>query len=99
MFQRNSLPLGLAIGILLPLAGFGILYLLYQGLDMLGVVSSEGLSHNFRLRTIGIVAIALNALPMNRAFKKRLTQTMRGITIATFVFVVIWLVFFGRSVL
>ncbi|MEZ4950916.1 MAG: hypothetical protein R2879_20425 [Saprospiraceae bacterium] len=100
MFKNNSLVGGLIIGIVLPLVAFAALYGLFEWLGSLGFARNGTLfSQDFRIRTFGIVAIGLNAIPLNRAFKLKHTQTMRGIVIPTFVFVVAWLIFFGKSVL
>lgn len=97
--KKNSLTYGLAIGILIPIFAFGVLLLLFGSLDLMGWASTEGFTPNFRERTMGIVAIGLNAIPMNMAYKKKFTNTMRGIVIPTFIFVVIWLIFFARIIL
>ena len=52
-------------------------------------------SEGFRRRTFAIVAIGLNSIPMNIAFKRKQTDTMRGIVIPTFVYVAAWLYVFG----
>lgn len=100
MFKNNSLVAGLIVGILLPIVSFAVMYGLFEWIESLGAGKDNTLfSKDFRQRTLGIVAIGLNAFPMNIAFKKKQTQTMRGIVIPTFVFVVVWLLYFGKSVL
>jgi hypothetical protein len=98
MFWRNEIWIGLLMGLVVPLLGFGLLYGVFALLDQEGAVSSIGLSKDFRLRTIGIVSIGLNAILMNRFQKNRATQSMRGIVIITFVYVVVWLYFFRNSI-
>lgn len=102
MLKRNSITDGLIIGFLIPVLSFALLYGIFSGLEAIGSAKGEGkglFSGDFMFRTAGIVAIGLNALPMNWAFKRRFTDTMRGIVVCTFVFVVIWLIYFGKSVL
>lgn len=99
MFNRNKIWAGAVLGIILPVTGFGILYSLFQFLDRADAISDIGLSEDFRLRTIGIVAIALNAILLNRFQKRRATQTMRGIVIVTFFWVMLWLYFFKNAIL
>lgn len=99
MLKQNSILAGLILGILIPLVSFGILLLLFQTLESIGWVSSKGFSPQFRERTLGIVSIGLNAIPMNLAYKKRMTNIMRGIVLPTFLYVVIWLLYFGKIVL
>ena len=99
MFEKNSIPLGLFLGILLPLAGFGLLYGIFGLLEELGWVSDIGFRPKFRERTIGIIAIALNVFLLNFYQKRRYTDTIRGIVIMTTIWVVLWLVLFGKYVL
>ncbi len=84
------------MGFALPLVAFGLLYLLFKGLEAQGWVSTEGFRPKFRERTLSIIAIGLNALLLNYYQKRRATNTMRGIAIATFIFVTIWLVLFSQ---
>lgn len=99
MFKRNEIWIGIALGLIFPIVGFGILYSIFEFLDRADAVSNIGLSKNFRLRTLGIVAIALNAIALNSFQKRRATQSMRGIVLITFVWVVVWLYFFQSSIL
>jgi hypothetical protein len=98
MLNRNQLSTGLLIGIIVPLIGFGIIYGLFQLLDAAGVMSDSGFSPRFRERTAALVAIALNAVALNRYQKMRFTETMRGIVVPTAVYVVIWLFVFRESI-
>lgn len=98
MFWRNEIWIGFLMGFIAPLLGFGALYGIFALLDQEGAVSDIGLSKDFRLRTIGIVSIGLNAILMNRFQKNRATESMRGIVIITFVYVVVWLYFFRNSI-
>lgn len=98
MFDKNSIPTGLAIGLLLPLAAYSLLYLLFQQLGAAGLASSEGFSPMFRERTAGIIAICLNLIPLNRFMKRRAINSMRGIVVATVALVAVWVVYFGRFI-
>ncbi len=98
MFDKNSIPIGLAIGLVLPLAAFALLYLAFQQLGSAGMASSEGFSPMFRERTAGIIAICLNLIPLNRFMKRRAINSMRGIVVATVALVAVWVVYFGRFI-
>ncbi|MEL6945911.1 MAG: hypothetical protein AAFO82_24920, partial [Bacteroidota bacterium] len=76
-----------------------ILYGIFAYLDRADAVSNIGLGEDFRLRTIGIVSIGLNAVVLNKFYKRRATKSMRGIVLATFLYIVVWLVYFGDTVL
>lgn len=99
MLDKNSIPLGLGIGLLLPLIGFGLIYFLYGQLEAANIVSEKGFSPYFRERTAGIIAICLNLLPLNYYQKRRATNSMRGVVLATIVLVIIWVVYFGSYIL
>ena len=99
MLKKNKLSVGLILGIVIPLVGFPLLYGLFSGLEMLAFASDEGFRPLFKERTSGIVAIGLNAIALNYFQKRRSGETMRGIVIATFFYIVIWLYFFGQMIL
>jgi hypothetical protein len=99
MFNRNTLISGLLAGLLLPLLVAGALFLFFKGLDLMNVMSSMGFRLQFRERTIILIGIVANALLLNRYNKKRYTETMRGVSIITFVYVIAWLILFGKTVI
>jgi hypothetical protein len=99
MWQKNSIPVGLAIAIILPILGFSILYFGYNQLEAANIVSERGFSNMFRERTTSIIAICLNLIPLNIFQKRRAIQSMRGVVIATTIFVIIWIIYFGRYIL
>lgn len=99
MLKKNSLPIGLAIGIALPTVGFMLLYLGYNQLAEAGLVSDQGFSANFRERTTAVIAICLNIIPLNVFKNRRATQSMRGVVIATVGLVVLWMLYFGQHLL
>lgn len=97
--NRNALWFGLAIGLVLPFVGYALLLMIYDGLESTGALSGRGFSANFRQRTLGIVAICLNLIPLNFFQKKRLTQSMRGLVLATLIYAVVWFINFGMKLL
>lgn len=98
MFSKNSVGHGLIVGLLIPLAVGGGLYLIFLGLEQLDVASTIGFRPMFRERTIALIGIVANALVINKFNKKRLVESMRGVSIATFIYVVIWLLLFWKTV-
>ncbi len=99
MFNKNNIFIGLGLGILLPLLSFVLLYFFFGQLESAGMASGEGFSPSFRRRTLAIVAICLNIIPFNIFQKRRFTQSMRGMAIATVIYAVIWIGYFGREIL
>ena len=98
MLERNKFSIGLILGVLIPLITFPLLYGLFTGLEYLAFASDEGFRPFFKERTSGIVAIGMNAIALNFYQKKRYDDTMRGIVVATFFYVAIWLYFFGEMI-
>ncbi len=98
MFEKNSLPLGLVLALVLPLATFGLLYGGYGLLESQGWVSSGGFRPMFRERTCAIFAIAMDVFLLNYYQKRYLHNTVRGIVVVVAVLVIVWLVMFGKYV-
>ncbi|MFZ2899636.1 MAG: hypothetical protein WA004_13480 [Saprospiraceae bacterium] len=99
MFNRNALVQGLLVGLLVPLAVAAGLFLIFKGLDALNVMSATGFRPLFRERTITLVGIAANALVINQFNKRRFTESMRGVSIATIVYIAVWLLVFWKTIL
>lgn len=98
MFEKNSLPYGMALALIIPLLAYGILYGLFELLEILGWVSDSGFRPMFRERTTSILAIGANAIMLNSFQKKHLFNTMRGIVISTVILVALWVFLFGKYV-
>ncbi len=92
--DRNQLWIGLLIGLLLPFVGYAVLMMLYEQLEALGWIQPGGLSTDFRHRTTAIVAICLNLWPLNFYQKKRFVNSMRGVVLATSVYVAAWIIYY-----
>ena len=93
-YQRNNLQLGIAIGIILPLILYFFLQTVYTVLAQQGFLRNN-LSTSFSERTIGLLAIASNIIPMRYYQKHRfMVNTMRGVTIAMAVLAIIWMIFY-----
>jgi hypothetical protein len=97
MFQRNELWVGLVLGLLLPLTVFAILYAMFGLLEGRGAVSGAGLSADFRERTLALVALAVNLLPLRVYRQRRWEAAMRGIVVATGLLALVWLFRFGPN--
>ena len=95
MLNRNEIWAGLVFGILLPVLGFMLLYEIFALLELRGYASSAGFSANFRERTVAIIAIALNLIPLNLFRRRRWDLSMRGVVIATTVLAFVWVLRYG----
>ncbi len=99
MLNRNLLMTGMVVGILLPLTTFVLLYQVFNLLEVKGAASSSGLSPNFRMRTLAILAIAINLIPLNIYRRKRWELAIRGVVIATSVLAISWVIYFGPGLM
>lgn len=95
MLQRDEIWVGLLYGLLLPTAGFFLLYNLFSLLEIKGAASGIGFSENFRERTLAIVAIAINLYPLSLFRRRRWERAMRGVVIATTLLALGWLMMYG----
>jgi hypothetical protein len=95
MIQRDEIWIGLLYGLLLPAAGFLVLYNLFSLLEIKGAASGVGFSENFRERTLAIVAIAFNLFLLSKFRKLRWERSMRGVVIATALLAFVWLFLYG----
>lgn len=100
ILRKDSVWVGLAIGILIPVGVYGILRLLYQLLDAAGILSDVGFAEDFRTRTLALVAICSNLILM-QTFRKRHFQheAIRGMLVASMLLVAIWFWMFGFNML
>ena len=96
ILRKDSVWVGLAIGILIPVGVYGILRLLYQLLDAAGILSDVGFAEDFRTRTLALVAICSNLILM-QTFRKKHHQyeTIRGMLVASMILVAVWFWMFG----
>ena len=63
MLRKDSLPLGLLIGLLVPFVSYAVLLELYDQLAAQQLISDLGMSPNFRQRTIALLAVCANLAP------------------------------------
>lgn len=96
--EKNSIILGLLIGLLLPALGYALFFGIFEGLDALGWMSSKGFRPMFRERTCGVLAIALCAFALNFYQKRYLHDTVRGLVVMITLWVVVWIVLFGKYI-
>lgn len=94
MLDKNELKSGLIVGLALPLIGAALLFITYRILEATGWASQEGLTSYFRFRTISLLAICLNIIPMRRFYGNRFAESMRGVVLATFIYGIIWIFLF-----
>ncbi|MEL6867076.1 MAG: hypothetical protein AAFP19_21815 [Bacteroidota bacterium] len=95
MLRKNSILLGVILGALIPLVAYTLLLEIYELLATRQIISDVGLSENFRLRTIALLALAFNLIPFILYNSRWTINTMRGVVFPTFIYAVAWMVIYG----
>jgi len=97
MIEKNSLFTGLVVGALVPVLGYILVEFIFGLLTQAGLmeyVSGSGVSR--RMRTLALLGICCNLIPLNIARKQKWDNTMRGIVFPTLLYVGFWIWQFGR---
>lgn len=96
--NRNSILLGIILGICVPIVGFAIFQIVFEQLAIAGILNESGpvLSPR-RLRTISLLGICCIILPFEICRRNRFDQTLRGMIFPIMAYVVYWLYYFRDS--
>lgn len=94
-FKRNHVALGLLLGACVPIALYGILLTIYDFMEDNNLLANVSFSPTFRTRTLALVAICSNLLLMRLFSGSYAPDSMRGVVLATFFLVVVWIVRFA----
>jgi hypothetical protein len=86
---KDKFYVGLIIGILLPLATFGILFLFN-----IAFKGSEGINFSFKTSTVALLAICINLIPTIYANRLRYENFIRGIMFPTVLGSFVWFFYF-----
>ena len=93
-YQKNNLQLGISIGLILPIIFYFIFMGIYMLLENNGILQ-HNLSDEFSERTIALLALAVDIVPMRYYQKKKFwVNTMRGVTIAMSGLAFVWMVYY-----
>lgn len=98
MLDKDSLLLGIFLGLAIPFVGYAIILTLFEQLAATEWLSVDTRTITFRARTIAVLAICLNIIPFKIYQKKWHHTTMRGVMIATLVYVGVWLFQFSGDI-
>ena len=96
MLEKDSIILGLLLGLCIPFVGFATIQMIFERIADSDTLNPEMRDITFRPRTIAILAICLNLIPFNIYKNWRFDNTMRGVIIATFVYVFVWILYFAN---
>ena len=96
MLEKDSLILGLLLGLCIPFVGFATIQMILERVVDSDALNPEMRPINFRPRTIAILAVCLNLIPFNIYKNWRFDNTMKGVIIATFIYVFVWVLYFAN---
>lgn len=91
IFKQDRWLNGILGGIFLPIVLFAGMIYLFESLGLLTMEQSNQVIHILRPRTLALVALCANVILMQTFKSLRWDQSMKGIAIATFICVALWL--------
>ncbi len=95
----NKTYVGILIGLVVPFTSYGLLLYLYDMMDAAGIFNPVGLTSGFRERTIALIALVCNVIPMQLFNRRHYLDAMRGIVFPTLAYVALWMYYYGFDLL
>ncbi len=89
---------GFIAGTFIPVLLFAGMIILFESLGVLSSKSDVQTIHLLRPRTLALISLCFNILMMQTFAKLRWNQSMRGMAIATFICVVVWIAKYGKEI-
>ena len=93
--RRDSYLWGFIAGAVVPFVGYAVFLLIFDELDTAGVIEAKNFSPTFRGRTLLLVAICLNLIPMHIFRRRNAYNSMRGVVLPTMGYCIYWLLKFS----
>lgn len=94
--ERNSVLMGIVAGCIMPVFGFVAVEFIFNTLTDLGVMEEVTLSTSGkRFRTLVLVAICCNLLPLHFFKSRKWDESMRGVIFPTLIYAAAWIWKFG----
>ena len=93
MFEKDSIIVGLLLGVAVPFIGYALWLELYDQLDAHDFISGRG-AGEFRRRTSSLLGICMNLIPFTLFNRQRFFSGMRGVVIPTILYGFIWVFYF-----
>ena len=93
---KNSIIVAFLIGLAVPFVAFATLLMVAEQAQAWGFVPDAGA---FRTRTLVMLAICFNLLPMRIFRLRKQDESMRGIVIATALCAAAWIFFFWKEIM
>ena len=99
MFREDNIVIGFAIGVVVPVLAYLGITSLFEWLDGMGVENPYGQPYAFRDRTTALISVCFNLIPFRIFSTRRFDGSMRGVLVATGIFAIGWIYFYGTAVL
>lgn len=94
---KNKVWFGLVTGLVLPFVGYAVFLSIFDALEAADLIGgASDVSPLFRQRTSGILAIALNLIPLNIFQKRKFDTATRGLVLPTIGYAVFWVWYFSH---
>ncbi|MGB3546298.1 MAG: hypothetical protein WBA17_04950 [Saprospiraceae bacterium] len=97
--KYDNVWIGLVAGALIPFIAYALLLLLTEQLAANGIVAGDGSTLEFRPRTMLLIALCFNIIPLSAFRKRYMNQCVRGLVITTVIGAAVWFVMFGQDLL
>lgn len=98
-YKNDKVWIGLIVGLLIPFVGYAILLMILEQLGASDALADRRLNFDFRARTLTLLALALNLIPLRFFRNRRANQAIRGMVLATLLYGIVWVYFFGQQLL
>ncbi len=98
IFNHDKIFNGLALGLVIPLALFALLMIFFESTVLIPKDDSQPVVHILRPRTIALLSLCANIAFMQLFNKIRWYQSMRGLTVSTFICILLWLIKYSRDI-
>ncbi len=89
--ENDSILLGILLGATFPIIGYLATEAIFELLTQQGIMDEITASvSGKRQRTMALIAICFNILPLNFLNSRYTSKTLRGVLIVTFLFCFLW---------
>lgn len=96
--DNNNILMGLLIGVTVPLLGYFCIDTIFTLLTEQGIMDEVSTSSGSkRQRTVALVAICFNIIPLQAIKSKFLSPIIKGIALATMLYAALWIYYFSAS--
>lgn len=93
----NKLWIGIIFGLLIPFVLYAVLLSVSDFIAGSDYAIEKGMILGFRKRTLALLAILGNIIPMQIFYNKRIDNGMRGIVFPTILYSGLWIYWFGHE--